>query len=193
MPSIDALLHEVNERTIAQKIKVPHDKCRMGYQPSAPTVADFDAFKELVTDYYNRHHTQCVSHGGSLSRGDAWARGRGLLERAYRRRGGDINSAYNDAHEGTSDGLRGILDLLADGLKAEAVENYMRDAFDRNVAPNSYEEKVELIRQFIARCGQDLSREIETDRPERYANDFEDLIRAYVAALERTSSAFRRL
>ena len=193
MPSAETLLRELDERTVARRIGIPHDECRMRYRLDSNTVADFDAFKEGVTDYVNHHFTHCVTHGGALSRGEAWARGRGILERVYQRRDGNINSAYNDAHDGTNGGMRAILDMLANAMKAEAVEHYTRDAFDRNVAPNSWEDKVEIIRQFIARCGVDLSAHIEADKPERYAHDYEELIRAYVAALQRTSSMFRRL
>ena len=41
-------------------------------------------------------------------------------------------------------------DKIAEGLKAESVERYMRDMFDQHVAPNSWEDKVAIIRQFIA-------------------------------------------
>jgi hypothetical protein len=101
--------------------------------------------------------------------------------------------AYNDAHDGTSSGVRGILDIIAEGLKAESVERYIRDAFDRHVAPNSWEQKVEIIREFISRCGGYLSSSIKGNQPERYASSYVELIRNYSETLRRTSSIFRRL
>ena len=53
--------------------------------------------------------------------------------------------------------------------------------------------KVEIIRQFIARCGLDMSSSIHADQPERYAQNYEELIRSYITHLERTSTIFRRL
>jgi len=82
---------------------------------------------------------------------------------------------------------------IAEGLKAESVERYIRDAFDRHVTPNSWEQKVEIIRQFIGHCGTFLSSSIQANQPERYARDYRELIHSYVAALQRTSSIFRRL
>ena len=102
-------------------------------------------------------------------------------------------SAFNDAHDGTNGGLRVILDIIADGLKAESVERYVRDVFDRHVAPNSWEDKVTIIREFLARCGPDLSSSIRRDEPERYAQNYRELIDAYVQGLRQTSSLFRRL
>ena len=89
--------------------------------------------------------------------------------------------------------MRVVLDTIAEGLKAEVVERYIADAFDRHVAPNSWEQKVEIIRQFIAQCGPYLSSSIKTSQPERYAHDFSELIRSYVDGLQQTSSIFRRL
>ena len=86
-----------------------------------------------------------------------------------------------------------VLDMIAEGLKAESVERYIRDAFDRHVTPNSWEQKVEIIRQFIAQCGVHLASSIRTNQPERYASNYRELIQSYVAALQRTSSIFRRL
>ena len=89
--------------------------------------------------------------------------------------------------------MRAVLDIIAEGLKAEAVERYVRDAFDRHVTPNSWEQKVEMIRQFISYCGNVLSASIVSSQPERYTHDYSELIRAYVEGLKQTSAMFRRL
>ena len=89
--------------------------------------------------------------------------------------------------------MRAILDIIAEGLKAEAVEHYVRVAFDRHVAPNSWEQKGDMIRQVISYCGNVLSTSIVASQPERYAHDYSELIRAYVEGLKQTSAMFRRL
>ena len=89
--------------------------------------------------------------------------------------------------------MRAALDVIAEALKAEAIERYVRDAFDRHVAPNSWEQKVDMIRQFISWCGSALSSSIVASQPERYARDYGELIRAYVEGLKQTSAMFRRL
>ena len=193
MASIKNLLAELEERTIAQKVGIPHDEARMRYQLRSNTVSDFDEFSEIIGDYYQQHHSSCVAKGGSLSPSDARSKAKEIVEQEYRRKQGDIVTAYNNAHDGTNGGLRAILDIIAERLKAESVERYIRDVFDRHVAPNSWEDKVEIIRQFIVQCGVNLSSSIQTDQAERYAQNYEDLIRSYVQALERTSSVFRRL
>jgi hypothetical protein len=193
MSSIDSLLSELGERTIALRIGILHDEARMRYSLRSNTVGSFDEFTSIIADYYTKHFTGCVSHGGSLSASEAAGRAKEMVEREFRRRGGDIVAAYNDAHDGLHGGMRAVLDMIAEGFKAESVERYIRDVFDRHVAPNSWEQKVEIIRQFIAQCGVHLASSIRTDQPERYASDYRELIHSYVTALERTSSIFRRL
>jgi len=193
MPRIDALLAALDERHIARRIGLRHDEARLRYPLHRNTVGTFDAFSTVIADYYNHHFTQCVSNGGALAPSEAAGRAKELLERQYRRRRGDIVSAFNDAHDGTNGGLRVVLDTLAEGLKAESVERYVRDVFDQHVAPNAWEAKVEIIRQFIRQCGANLASSIRADQPERYAQNFQELIRSYVDALQQTSSIFRRL
>ena len=136
--------------------------------------------------------SHCVIHGGSLSRTEVAGRAKESIAEEYRKQGGNINTAYSDAHDGINGGLRIILDKIADHIKAESVERYLRDVFDRYVNPTSWENKVDIISQFLSRYGHLLSPSIRIDQPERYAQNYEELIRAYVDGLKRTSSVFRR-
>ena len=192
MGDINALLDALDERTIAKEIGIKNDETRMQYQLHSNTISDFDEFNRIIADYYNHHFTECISSGGSLSSAEAGGRAKEIIEREYRKRGGDIVAAYNNAHDGTNGGMRVVLDIIAEGIKAESVERYVRDMFDRHVAPNSWDDKVDIIRQFISHCGGQLSSSIRSSQPEAYASNFEGLIRSYVAALQQTSSMFRR-
>lgn len=193
MGTISGLLSEINEVTIAQRVGLVHDEARMQYHLDSNTVQDFDEFKNEISDYCIYHVAECISHGGQLSRADAYGWARQLIENAQRRHHGNIVTAFNNARDGTNGGMRVVLDTIAEGLKTEAVERYIQDAFDRHVAPNSWEQKVDMIRQFIAHCGPYLSSSIKTSQPERYAHDYSELIRSYVEGLQQTSAIFRRL
>ena len=193
MGNIDSLLSELDERVIARRVAIGHDEARMQYSLSANTVESFDEFKAIITRYYNYHYTQCVTNGGRLAGGDAYGGAKTLLEREYRKRRGDIVSAFNDAHDGTNGGMRAVLDIICDGLKTESVERYIQNAFDCHVAPNSWDQKVDIIRQFIAYNGHVLSSSIVAGQPERYAQDYSELIRSYTDGLRQTSAMFRRL
>ena len=165
----------------------------MSYRLDANTVEDFDEFTEIIADYVQHHTAACVAVGGQLSRAEASGRAKELVEAANRRHGGELNSSFNDARDGTNGGMRAVLDGIAEGIKAEALERYIRDAFDRHVAPNSWDDKVDMVRQFIDQAGPHLSSSIDRGNPERYAQNYKELIRSYADALQRTSSLFRRL
>jgi hypothetical protein len=192
MGSLEYLLAMIDEMGIARNVSTPHDEARMHYSLRRNTVSTFEDFTGVIADYYNHHVSRCVTHGGYLSRTEAAGRAKQILEQDYRRQGGNIVTAFNDAYDGTNGGLRVVLDRIAESLKAESVERYVREAFDRYVAPNSWEQKVDIMRQFITRFGHLLSSSIRVDQPERYAQNYEELIRSYVDALRRTSSIFRR-
>jgi len=180
MSSLENLLGAMDEVTIAQSVGISHDEARMNYSLTQNTVGGFDEFTDVISDYYNYHVNHCVVHGGYLSSSEAAGRAKELLEQEYRRQGGNMITAYNDAHDGTNGGLRVVLDKIAEQLKTESVERYLRDAFDRYVDPTSWEQKVEIIRQFLTHYGHLLSSTIRVDQPERYAQNYEELIRAYV-------------
>ena len=191
--TIQALLNELDERTIARRIGIPNDEERIRFRLNSNTVRDFDEFEMIIGSYYNQHFTACVSRGGRLSNADARGRAKEILEKEYRRRGGDIVMAFNDAADGTNSGLRGILDVISESIKAESVALYIRDAFDRHVRPHSWEQQLDIIRQFINHCGSFLSSSIDRRTPERYARNYKELISSYVNALQKTSGIFRRL
>ena len=79
MAAISSLLFDLNERTIARRIGIKHDEARMRYLLNSNTVADFNEFRDHITDYFNYHYTCCVSHGGKLSSSDAYGRAKVLL------------------------------------------------------------------------------------------------------------------
>jgi hypothetical protein len=192
MGSLEYLLAAIDELAIARNVGIPHDEARMRYALRRNTVSDFGEFTAVIADYYSHHVSQCVMRGGYISPTEAAGRAKEILEQEYRRQGGNIVSAFNDAHDGTNGGLRLVLDRLAEALKTESVGRYIRDAFDRYVEPNSWEQKVDIMRQFIARFGHVLSSSIRANQPERYAHNYEELIRSYVDSLKKTSSIFRR-
>jgi len=192
MGNINALLDALDERTIAKEIGIPNDEARMQYRLDSNTVSSFDRFSDLIADYYNYHFTRCVSGGGRLSASEAGGRAKELIEREYRKRGGDIVSAFNNAQGGTNGGVMAVLDMIAEGIKTESVERYIRSMFDCHVTPNSWDEKVDIIRQFIRHCGGQLSGDVRSAQPEAYASNYEQLIRSYINGLQQTSSMFRR-
>jgi hypothetical protein len=192
MSSIDKLFKEIEDTNIARKVSNLHDTARINFKIYSNTVKDYDEFSRIIGDYVRHHNSVCISKGGNMSQAEAVGQGREIIDQEYRRKGSDFMGAYTDAHDGVNGGLRSVLDVLAEGLKAISVDRFVRHTFDRYVGPN-WDQRVAIIREFLDRYGAQLSSSIQADKPERYAASYYELIRNYVEGMRRTSSVFRRL
>ena len=192
MCMIDSLCAALSENEIARNVGIPHDEARASYALRKNTVNDFNEFNDLIAKYYSYHITQCVIPGGRLAHFEAAGRASEILEREYKRQGGDLMSAYRDAHDGTNGGMRIILDIIADHLKAESGERYVRAEFHRYVDPSSWDQKVEIVRQFIDRNRHILGSSIDAAHPERYAQNYDELIKAFMDALQKFFKSSRK-
>ncbi len=191
---IGSMLAELDECTVAQEVLIPHDEARVRFHLHRNTVSTYGEFEEIIGRYYNHHASATTLNGGVYSQREAQAKAKEILVNSYKRKDGDatITTAFVDARDGTEGGMRAILDHIADRLKQEALSHYTTEIFDAYVSPASFEQRVEIMRQLIRRVPA-LARHIEGDRPERYASDWQQLVRAYVAGLKWTGAAFRRV
>jgi hypothetical protein len=192
MSSIDSLCEDLNEVAIAGNAGNAHDNARSAYSLKKNTVSSFEEFNDRIADYYSYHLGQCVVPGGRIAPHEAAGRASEILEREYKRQGGNLQSAFRDANDGTNGGMRIILDIIAEHLKAESVEHYIRHAFNRHVDPTSWDEKVEIIRQFIDRYQRVLRPSIDPAHPERYAQNYDELIKVFMDALKKSSKTNRK-
>ena len=192
MSTIDSLCDALDEVAIAQHVGIAHDEARAFYSPRKNTISSFDEFSDMIGEYYSYHIGKCVVQGGRIASYEAVGRASEIVENAYKRQGGNLMSAYRNASDGTNGGMRVILDVIADRLKEESVERYVRHAFNRHVDPSSWDQKVGIIRQFIDRNRHLLGSAIDSSHPERYAQNYDELIRAFMDALKKSSNLFRK-
>jgi len=180
MPSISALMAELDPRSIARRVGLKHDDARSQYVPRCSRVSTYEEFAGILGDYYNYHSCRCVTRGGGFSRHQAAGRARQVVERDYRRRDQDISAAFRDARDGTNGGLRGILDTIADQLKGEAIEAHIEEILDSHVSPVDPHAQEEIVRQLFAKLEPVLG-PLETDMgmssPQYYAARYRQLIR----------------
>ena len=192
MSHLQNLLAALDERTIAERVWRIHDEARVAYPLRSNTVRNWQEFEDVGGDYTQFHYTRCVARGGSLPRYEAVSRFKEIIENDYRRRGLDLNAAANDAMEGTNNGVRGQLDLIANWFKEEGTRRYIRHVFDQFVTPNSWSEKVQIMTELLSHLGAYLSSSIDVNDPARYAANYHDLIEALREALGRVGRDFRR-
>ena len=190
---MESLLAAISEVAIAKEVGIYNDTIRVGYPFYPNKIESFEEFTDAISNYCSYHYSQCCQRGEPTSLTGVSTLAIRIVEQEYRSCGGDIFTAYKDVRDGTSGGLMVILDRIAERLKGEAIERYIEDVFERYMSPVSWEAKVEIIRQFIARHDQDLPSSILNDRPEKYADNYHELIREYVVSLKKRSPIFRVL
>jgi hypothetical protein len=192
MSVLDKILRELDESYIVEHITKKHDEARIQYHLRSNTVSGDTEFDTLIADYYNHHFKRCIASGGALSRAEAGGRAKEIIEREYRKRGQDKLHAYSNGKNGYDGGMRAILDIIMENLKQEAVERHIRDVLDRYVAPSSFKEQVAIVKDLISRTGSS-SAYVDAAHPERYARNYEELIRGLVDSIKAQAAKFRRL
>jgi len=192
MVNVQQLLDDLSDPTIGERVRRSHDVARNSYRLRTIVPSCFEEYIEILGDYVNHHYAACITRGAFLSKPRAIGRARELIEHFYRRRGGDIKTAFQDAQVGTV-GLGAQLDVIRDALKEEALEDYITAAIESHASPTSWPDKVELTRQIFAHFGNLLGPAIDLNVPERYAASSHELVKAVAQALQHAASEFRRL
>lgn len=177
MVDAEALLWELEQRQIAQRVGLQHDEARLHYDQTYSAVSDNQEFHRVIADYWN-HHWSCTSgQGHRIPELPAMVRARQILEKICQRNGRSEMELLWDAIEGTNGGLRGILDQMADAIKAEQVECYISCVIHKHVDPTSRDDHTEIVRQLFDHYRCFLPDWVNPDEPGIYAVHYEKLIR----------------
>jgi len=111
------LIEHQSDLQTSARIDRALDAARLSFQPGSDEVYDADSFLDLITSFcthLKRHAGLPVSPEADLVQGEASS----LLIRAYAREGG-YGTALANALDHTHGGIRRVLDVMTDTLKAE--------------------------------------------------------------------------
>lgn len=192
MNELECILRALDERELTLAVGKKHDETRMRYPLASLTVSGYAEFERAIGDYYAYHFSVCVASGAKLPEYEAKQRAKQLIEEEYRRHGQSTNQACADAMDGVNGGMRRILDIICDGLKRESQGNYVEQIFDTYVAPNSFDDQVEIIGQLMQRFSTILPRSVVEGRPEKYAHNYKQFVRVINDALRNVARESRR-
>jgi hypothetical protein len=187
------LLEEVDEPVIADRVWRRHDQAREDYPDRSITVANATEFENGIGDYYAYHYELCVAPGARMAPAEAIGRAKQIIENDRRRQGQTLLNAFTDAKDGRNGAMRALRDLIGNALKEESTEHYIEDVFCRHVDMDSWSQRVEVMKEFLAQYGRMLPPSHRNQPAERFASGYKTLIRAYVDALRETAAAFRRI
>ncbi len=189
---LEVLLARISPQAIAEEVGLPLDEARARYQMDTVVVKDAEQFNQHLVSFYAhilRHTHEAV---GTLDPVALLGEVLDILERAFAQEGG-YRGAVAEATDGTRGGLRFIYDRLTEQLKREAVERYVHLVFTETIDPLDWEAKVALMSELLVRIGSALPAEVREQPPQRYAAEYETIIRYYVDSLDRVAQRLKAL
>jgi len=188
---LDFLLEQLEPDRIQSIIQGPFDEAKGNYSRDRNTVADNDEFRQAIVEFYTFLYCHTNKVDGKIDPTQMSIQAINLLPKVYRRKNG-YNEALRDAIHGTNGGLQSIFTKLTDYLKEEARQQYIFKTFRDTIDPLDYKTKVNLIKQIIERTKDNLPEEIVTAAPEKFVDDYEDIILALIKSQEMLIDILRR-
>ena len=182
--TFDNVIAMINEKAFAQKYGIAIDSARGSFVLNSIMVDSYDEFADIIVSFYvhlkryiNPNPVSSVDM--DQSRDDATA----LLERAFHTKGG-CEAAYTQSIEGIRGGMRSVLDILTEQFKEEERREYVQRVFKDALNSLGWSDRVDFVRGAMKRLGSFLPKKIRDEPPERFARDYETIIRAYVKSMD---------
>lgn len=177
------------------RVSLPHDEARMNYRLSSITVRDGTEFEREVGKYVAYHFGRCVAPGARLAPERAVAMAKQIIENAYRRRHRTLQNAISDGVTGDNGGMEGIMNLLAEHFRNEAQEDFIEFTLSQHAPVDSYQARVELLKDLLAHYGQFLPDAVKNQPAERFASpeEFREVFRHLADAIRESAAVFQRV
>jgi len=176
----EQILSQINEQAFAKKYGIKIDSARASFVLNSVTVASYPEFIETVVSFYR--HLRCYLHKIPVEstetdffRSEALE----LLATAYEKEGGE-SAAWQKALEGIAGGMRLILDRLTEEYKRQQQEKDIRRVFTESLNRLDWNDRVKVMRSAMKRLHRFLPAEMADQPPERFARNYEVIIKTYV-------------
>ena len=178
MANMDKILEKLAPEVIARFVGIPHDLARESYRLSSLVVGSFDEFKKEVTKYY-QYQFGLIMGGAHIPVDFAEGFAFMILESAYGSMGG-LSGAYHIASTGIDGGMKDILDTLYKQIKKQQIDLYTEYIIRAHVDVLDWDDKTELMRQYLNKFRHSLPRTFAMKAPEWLAANYADVIKQHV-------------
>jgi len=189
----DTVISMIDEQALAQEVGIPVDSARGSYTLTSSTVDTYEEFLDTLQSFFI-HLQHYIGPGttGSLGTADARQQTIALLQRTFRDKGGD-KAAVAMARDSAMGGMRSILDACTEQLKAERRAAYIQRVFRDALDASNWDESVRFMRGAMKRLGPFLPAELRNEPAERFAENWEVIVQAYVQSLDRIGQLLRTM
>jgi hypothetical protein len=189
---LDGVLAELDRDALTKNVALPIDAARACYVADAVTVQSDEEFLDAICAFYLHMLRHTGSVFGTADTADAGAEALALLERSFARRGGR-KAALAEARTGNSGGLRFVFDLMTECHKQLKLEDHVRYVLAEAMDSADYDAKVNLMAAFLKRHKHELPTDIASTPPARFANHWDDVVRAYCESMTTLTARLRAL
>jgi hypothetical protein len=187
---LDAVLSEISEEALAERIGLPADAARASYLLGDVTLESYEAFNETIAAFYLHLLRHTASATTAARPEDVAAEAHQLLEQAFSRTGG-YAGALAEARHGTQGGMRYVLDAMTEQFKQDHQRRDIDRVIMQAVDGLDWEARVSFMRALLGRLGPQLPKEIRDQPAERYARHHDTIVKAYAESLDRVRRLFR--
>lgn len=191
-PLLDHLFHELNPEFIETQVARPFDEARVRYVVDGIQVESHEEFLDAIIAFYAHivRHTPGIYK--STDKTTLSVEAIALCERTFSQEKG-FKGALSEAKQPVRGGLRYIFDTITNRLKQEAREKHVLKTFKVTMDPLDYSQRIKVITELIDRGKDYLPAEVTSQPPERYAEDYEEIITVFARSQTALSELLRRL
>ena len=189
---LNHILEQLEPSFIELIITRPYDEARASYAMDVITVESNTEFIDTISPFYAHIVRHINETGKAFEDNKLSAEAVDVLKKTFHQKHG-YNEALTEAKEGTRGGLRYIFDMMTKYLKNEARQKHILKTFKENIDPLDFAARKRIIAAILKRAEEDLPEEISSQKPERFAEDYEEIVQAYVHSKATLQEVFRRL
>jgi len=177
--NLNMMLQMLDERNIANTVGIPCYMARNAYPLRKPTVRNFDELIEETTKFYQHMHCQIICIGKfTMPYGMAEGHTHSLLDKM------GLEDVYMIANEGIRGGLHAIFEAIHEHFKEEMEEKYIEMILTKFVDPVDYDDRIELMQQYLNRFGSNIPANVRPRSAAELAINYKDIVKIHMNVLK---------
>ncbi|MBI1931200.1 MAG: hypothetical protein HYS24_01520 [Ignavibacteriales bacterium] len=188
---IDYILEKINPYNIDTNLLSRIDEARTKYTLDKNQVETYEELIETISSFYLFVLKETNNSNMNIDEEKLQIEALNLFQKTYKYKN-EYQQAIVNSLNGFEGGIRTILDDITKYIKTDTKENYV-NAVINEIDPTNYEIKKSLIQEIMNREKGDLNINNELLIPDKYIDDYIEIIRTYSQSKEQLNKIFARL
>jgi hypothetical protein len=173
---IDKILDDLHIDTIARRYEYVHNMVRERWEVKKYRPKDYHECHRYLAKYYSYHFATALRVDVVVPPERAFYEVRRILDKAQGGFAGHIGNAVRGRHGG----MKALVDLIAEELKNEAIEQYITYTINIAIDNLDWNMRIELMRQYLKRYSKHMLPGEYMKSPEELAASYESVIKYHM-------------